>query len=57
MSDISREAAGKPPADSGPKDRKTAEKVPEAAENMEHTLRRLTAEKERKRAKNPGLYR
>ena len=32
------------------------EKVPEAAENMEHTLRRLTAEKEKRREKNPGLY-
>ncbi|MFD0978760.1 hypothetical protein [Tropicimonas aquimaris] len=32
------------------------EKVPEAAENMEHTLRRLNAEKEKKRAQNPGLY-
>lgn len=33
------------------------EKVPEAAEDMEHTLRRLNAEKEKKRAQNPGLYR
>ncbi len=33
------------------------EKVPEAAENIEHTLRRLNAEKERKRQENPGLYR
>ncbi|PRY21161.1 hypothetical protein CLV78_11034 [Aliiruegeria haliotis] len=32
------------------------EPVPEGAENMEHTLRRLTAEKEKKRARNPGLY-
>jgi hypothetical protein len=32
------------------------ERVPEAAENIEHTLRRLVTEKEKKRAKNPGLY-
>lgn len=32
------------------------EKVPEGAENIEHTLRRLNAEKARKREKNPGLY-
>jgi len=32
------------------------EKVPEGAENMEHTLKRLNAEKEKKRQKNPGLY-
>ena len=31
--------------------------VPELAENMEHTLRRLFREKERQRAKSPGLYR
>jgi truncated hemoglobin YjbI len=30
--------------------------VPEWAENMEHTLRRINAEKQAKRAKNPGLY-
>ena len=32
-------------------------KVPEGAENMEHALRRLVREKDRERAKNPGLYR
>lgn len=32
------------------------EKVPAEAENIEHTLRRLTAEKAEKRKKNPGLY-
>ncbi|MDJ0993029.1 MAG: hypothetical protein QNI90_05610 [Dinoroseobacter sp.] len=31
--------------------------VPDWAENMEHTLRRLARQKEAKRAKNPGLYR
>ena len=31
-------------------------KVPEGAENIEHTLRRLVIEKERKRSKNFGLY-
>ncbi len=33
------------------------EKVPEAAENIEHTLRRLLAERDKRREKNPGLYR
>ena len=32
-------------------------KVPEWAEDMEHSLRRLVREKERERAKHPGLYR
>ncbi|SDL13263.1 hypothetical protein SAMN04488026_10692 [Aliiruegeria lutimaris] len=32
------------------------EKVPEEAEDMAHVLRRLNAEKEEKRRKNPGLY-
>lgn len=32
-------------------------KVPEMAENMEHTLRRLVREKEKKRSQNPSLYR
>lgn len=32
------------------------ERVPEGAEDMEHTLRRLNAEKAKKRAENPGLY-
>lgn len=32
------------------------EKVPEGAEDIEHTLRRLNAEKAEKRKKNPGLY-
>ena len=36
---------------------KTAEKVPEWAENMEHTLRRLTRAKQKERSKKPGLYR
>jgi hypothetical protein len=49
-------------AEKASKKKKTAvvehhEKVPEAAENIEHTLRRLNAEKERKRQENPGLYR
>lgn len=43
----SEKTEGPPPAD----------RVPEGAENMEHTLRRLVREKERQRAKNPGLYR
>ncbi len=30
--------------------------VPEWAEDMEHTLRRLTEEKQVKRDKQPGLY-
>ena len=37
--------------------RSRADKVPEGAENMEHVLRRLVREKEKERAKNPGLYR
>ena len=32
-------------------------KVPEWAEDMEHTLRRLVREREKERSKNPGLYR
>ncbi len=32
-------------------------KVPEWAENMEHSLRRLVREKEKSRSQNPGLYR
>lgn len=40
-----------------PADEAPHEKVPAAAENFEHTLRRLAAEKEEKRSKNPGLYR
>ncbi|WP_068113560.1 hypothetical protein [Tropicimonas marinistellae] len=32
------------------------EKVPEGAENIEHTLRRLNAEKAKRRQQNPGLY-
>ena len=35
----------------------TDSNVPEWAESMEHTLRRLMREKARERAKNPGLYR
>ncbi len=31
--------------------------VPAWAENMEHTLRRLSIEKAKRRSKNPGLYR
>ena len=31
-------------------------KVPEWAENMEHSLRRLIRERERARAKSPGMY-
>ncbi len=31
-------------------------KVPEGAENMEHALRRLVIEKEKKRSKDFGLY-
>ncbi len=33
------------------------EHVPEAAENFEHTIRRLVSEKEKERAKSFGLYR
>lgn len=32
-------------------------KVPAAAEDIEHTLRRATIEKMARRAANPGLYR
>ncbi|WP_165354587.1 hypothetical protein [Tropicimonas sp. IMCC6043] len=56
MTDTSKtpDAAKKEPAPQAkPTDH---EKVPAAAENMEHTLRRLTAEKEKRRQKNPGLY-
>jgi DNA-binding NtrC family response regulator len=31
--------------------------VPEEAENFEHTIRRLTIEKQKKREKSAGLYR
>lgn len=31
--------------------------VPEMAENMEHTLRRLVSERQKKRDETPGLYR
>ena len=31
-------------------------KVPFAAENIEHEIRRAMREKEKKRSKNPGLY-
>ncbi|MCU9848943.1 hypothetical protein OEZ60_13105 [Defluviimonas sp. WL0024] len=34
-----------------------ADKVPEWAENMEHTLWRLARAKDKERAKKPGLYR
>jgi hypothetical protein len=32
-------------------------KVPGWAEDIEHTLRRINAEKQRKRSDHPGLYR
>jgi hypothetical protein len=32
-------------------------KVPGWAEDIEHTLRRINAEKQRKRSEDPGLYR
>jgi len=32
------------------------DKVPEWAEDMEHTLRRLVKAREQERAKRPGLY-
>ncbi len=32
-------------------------KVPGWAEDIEHTLRRINAEKQRKRSDDPGLYR
>ena len=38
-----------------PADQKT-ENVPAGAEDFEHTMRRLVAEKARKRSKNFGLY-
>ena len=46
-------ATAKPAADA---DEDLHEKVPAEAENMEHTLRRLTAEKQKRREKDPGLY-
>ncbi|WP_157973491.1 hypothetical protein [Tropicimonas sp. IMCC34043] len=49
---VARPTAARPGTDPAPHER-----VPEAAENIEHTLRRLNTEKEEKRAKNPGLYR
>lgn len=36
---------------------KAPSKVPSWAENLEHTLRRINAEKQKKRLQNPGLYR
>ena len=36
---------------------KTDAHVPEWAEDMEHTLRRLMREKQKKRDETPGLYR
>lgn len=33
-----------------------ASKIDPRDENFEHTLRRATLEKEKKRAENPGLY-
>ena len=46
-----------PKEETGTKTQRSEQKVPEWAENMEHTLRRLVREKERQRSKNPGLYR
>ncbi len=45
------------PARSDPAKPSRKNKVPEWAEDMEHSLRRLVRIKEKERAKNPGLYR
>lgn len=40
-----------------PAPRVSENRVPELAENMEHTLRRIAREKLKKREKDPSLYR
>jgi hypothetical protein len=44
------------PARDEPQAAPAGSKVPEWAENMEHTLRRLVRAREEKRSKTPGLY-
>lgn len=53
---MSPQAQQRAPGSDSPVAEEHHEKVPEGAEDIEHTLRRLNAEKARRRAKNPGLY-
>lgn len=54
MPDKDATPAAEPPADAPAK---THEHVPAEAENFEHTLKRLIAERDEKRAANAGDYR